>query len=273
MFLVIDKGDDVVQVAQQVEEAFKKHYSSSTSPVSGHVEFLWRPERWLLQVYGDMAGHGDIWFWQMSDDEATVYNPDFTFADLKSSQPQGYKHPTSWILPTKRMQWNGLDIPIAHDVDRVLENQFGSNFRVPYKNRLQCVENLYSKVYPDIRFFCYVLCLPTGTALLTLLYLIRGFRSMGKVDTYPTTSRHLVGVFILFVLIPTVLITTHSLNQFHFLSMPSGAPLYYMGNAPKVDETNLSEVRRPLPCCPSSQLHVSTVCVFIDRTIPKKNQQ
>jgi len=176
-------------------------------------------------------------------------------------------------LPTKRMQWNGLNIPIAQDVDRVLENQFGSNFRVPYKNRLQCVENLYSKVYPDIRFFCYVLCLPIGTALLTLLYLIRGFRTLGKVDTYPTTTRHLVGVFVLFVLIPTGLITTHSLNQFQYLSMPSGA-LYNMGNAPKVDETNLSEVRRPpfpaapLPC------YVPLPCVFsLTELYPKKNHQ
>ena len=196
------------QVGKQVEQALQKHYSSSGSAVSGHVQFHWRAERWLLQVMGDKAGHGDIWFWQMSDDKQTVYNPDFTFANLKTPT-EGYRHPTSWILPTKRMQWNGLAIPIAHDVDRVLQNQFGPNFRVPYKSRLQCVENLYTKVYPEFSFYCYVFCFPAVGALLTVLYFIRSFRrKLAKIWCLGSVVQriHLFGFSLLLVIAPTLII-------------------------------------------------------------------
>ena len=211
IFLVVNEDEDVAQVGKQVEQALQKHYRSSGSPVSGHVQFMWRPERWLLQVMGDKAGHGDIWFWQMSDDKETVYNPDFTFANLKQPS-EGYRHPTSWILPTKRMQWNGLSIPIAHDVDLVLQNQFGPNFRVPYKSRLQCEENLYTKVYPEISFHCYVFCFPAIGGFLTHLYF---FRSLQKRLTKiwclgPVFQRlHFFGFSVLLVAMPTLVILLH----------------------------------------------------------------
>jgi hypothetical protein len=123
----------------------------------------------------------------------------------------------------------------------MLQNQFGSNYRVPYKSRMQCAENLYTKVYPDITFFCYVVCFLLAGGLLTLLCFIQGFgesplsprlrtKSVGAGPRatedspcwLPAGPPRLLAVFALLVVAPTFVILSHSSGeQFQFLETSS----------------------------------------------------
>jgi len=126
------------------------------------------PERWLAQVYGPNAGHGDIWIWQrqMRDGIAVIYNPDFTYDSFENIQFE-----TS-ILPIRTHNWNGVIIPVANDFHKMLARQYGSSYTTPYRNRFQCVENLGSKLFPSILFGVYFLVVMVMA--LALPYLLRG---------------------------------------------------------------------------------------------------
>ncbi len=47
------------------------------------------------------------------------------------------------IEPSTKKMWNGIWVPVAADQSSVSANQFGEGWKVPYRNRLQCVENMF----------------------------------------------------------------------------------------------------------------------------------
>jgi len=163
MFLVIDAAKEDPESAAKTQtdreaaslvEKLNRFYDGKPG---GPYTIVYEPDRWLVQVHGPDHGHGDIWLWQKQHYEGlpVIFNPDFTFEGLRTPTG-GKRHPEEWVLPVTKMTWNGVTLPVANQYSKTLENQYGGSFMVPYRNRLQCVENLGTKVFPSALFFLYV---------------------------------------------------------------------------------------------------------------------
>eukprot|EP00656_Telonema_subtile_P053648 TRINITY_DN7824_c0_g1_i1.p1 TRINITY_DN7824_c0_g1~~TRINITY_DN7824_c0_g1_i1.p1 ORF type:complete len:353 (-),score=30.90 TRINITY_DN7824_c0_g1_i1:867-1925(-) len=155
MWLAVDgtDGDAALSTLKELEAQVVKYQQERGSKYN--VRSV--PERWLIQVYGPNGGHGDLWLWQrhVHNGHKVLYNPDFTYAGLRfpDGPPGGQRYPEEWILPTSKIDWNGLSVPVAHNPPAMLASQYGPSFMTPYLNQLQCQENFATKVHPSPWFF------------------------------------------------------------------------------------------------------------------------
>merc|ERR1711935_676820 len=154
IFVVVDAKDEpaVLGILAEMKRNLETKYDEASVPVTVKIS----ADRWLVQVYGVSKGHGDVWLWQQGTrkGESVIYNPDFTYGGL-TKPTGGHRHSRDTALPTRTITWKGgangkqLTLPVANAYHEMLVNQYGKDYMTPYMNRLQCTENMFSKLWPD----------------------------------------------------------------------------------------------------------------------------
>eukprot|EP00658_Telonema_sp_P-2_P036003 TRINITY_DN26106_c0_g1_i1.p1 TRINITY_DN26106_c0_g1~~TRINITY_DN26106_c0_g1_i1.p1 ORF type:complete len:424 (+),score=77.90 TRINITY_DN26106_c0_g1_i1:73-1272(+) len=176
IFVAVDAATetDVLTTLDQMRTQLEAYYQNLE--LAAPVKVVMEPQRWLLQVHGANKGHGDIWLWQRAihQGQKVIYGPDFTYASLRVPEG-GYRHLESTVLPIQYIYWNGVRLPVAQDAHAMLKNQYGDGYMVPYRNRLQCMENFGDKLYPSALFFFYILMAPFMVYLLPRMMHAVGF--------------------------------------------------------------------------------------------------
>eukprot|EP01063_Lacrimia_lanifica_P038540 TRINITY_DN8222_c0_g1_i2.p1 TRINITY_DN8222_c0_g1~~TRINITY_DN8222_c0_g1_i2.p1 ORF type:complete len:344 (+),score=137.12 TRINITY_DN8222_c0_g1_i2:76-1032(+) len=118
---------------------------------------VWRPDAQHLQIYSGSLAHGDIWVWQRGkviDGEAWVTTPSRLFKHVDKRLKE------SWLAPPKRMTWhvdnNPIEVSVPNNSDEYLTWLFGKSYMTPYRNRIQCAENIWIHAHPSWKI-CYLL--------------------------------------------------------------------------------------------------------------------
>ena len=180
-------AEAAVREGTRLKEALELYYNDRAG---GPYKVKFNLARGFIQIFGPKQGHGDIWLWRREklDGVPVLYNPDFTFESLKMPAG-GNRILIEAVFPIQEERWNGLSVPIPHDMVTVLGSQYGMSFMKPYRNRIQCYENICSKLYPSHLFWAYLIYILALTSLPTL-YILKGHR--GKLLFQTVMAIHIV---------------------------------------------------------------------------------
>ena len=113
-------------------------------------------KRWLVQIYGPNEAWGDIWLWQTA--ALFISNP--------MAQSKSTTYPEEWVFPTTSCMWNEVSLPMARHHEKLLQDQYGDEFRDVSQTRQHCLMTARGALYPSFLYFMYLVCVIAGAAAL-----------------------------------------------------------------------------------------------------------
>ena len=154
------KDSDIAMVMPSDPALFVDRFSSVIRNISD-CDTRYHPKRGLVQTVRGSA-HGDVWFFEertvsaRMDDGAIrkhkiLFNDDYTMP--------GPSVEYDVFFPSKKVQWNGLRVPIPNRPEKASSIVYGDDYMTPKFARMQCLENIATNKISRFRWTVYALTL------------------------------------------------------------------------------------------------------------------
>ena len=222
--LPIVRGKDSLNIWDQESDLFVVLKTNKVDPVwidlftAGLQAYvypnvvIYQQHRQLIQTVGLDGARGDIWIFTLDalpaaafgPDASTynastyndtemlaIHNPDFTFSGL----PVPNYFDASWFMPTTDVYKWSMRLKLPRMPKEYLEYQYGPNFMIPHRNRMQCAENLFTKTDQHLvaeaigALFSFGTMLQLENIPTVIKYMFGGLNWFGmKMFTLPTPS-------------------------------------------------------------------------------------